>query len=73
MNILAETWTEGLANIGNMFGNLQNAGLGHLTVSKALLALFAVYTTSRILAFFRNLKASLVPTPANCNRSAQLD
>ena len=73
MNTLVETWTQRLANIGNMLGNLQNAESGHLTVPKALLAVFAVYTTSRILAFFRNLKVNLVPTPANCNGSAQLD
>jgi len=70
MNTVVEAWTEELVDLKNMLGNLQIAELGHLTVSKALLALLAVYTTSRILAFFRNLKVNPVSISANCKRLA---
>ena len=57
MSTLVGTWTESFPDLGNMFSNLQmNARLSNLTFSKILLALFTLYTTSRILAFFRNLK-----------------
>ena len=62
MNTLVEAWTEKLPDLRNMFSNsdLRNAKLGNFTVSKALLAIFAVYITSRTLAFFRNLKVNKI-------------
>jgi hypothetical protein len=55
--------TEGWAkNFNNLLGFLQTGSyvekIGNLTTPAVLLALLAVYTTSRVVSFFGNLKVS---------------
>jgi hypothetical protein len=57
---LIEDWAEKFLDLNNTLGGLHTGifheYLGNLTTSGIVLALLAMYTTSRIVTFFRDLK-----------------